>query len=455
MRKTAFAVMILLIAALFLPAAAASAENITYDGVSNRIYALQEKFPQGMCWNHLVESEDDIGLNQKKEQGRARERFADGVTTHTCASHSSWETVDIGQYECNFFDGGSQCYGFARKIFYDVFGLRVSQSEYRYDYRNIQVGDYVRFGDNKTGHSFIVLSKDGNMVTALECNWGERCVIYWGVHTYDLEGVLTSAGGKEYSFNHYVHASNYDEINREYSTPTPPSPVLPTTPIGTYGVILGSDAYTTENPFYEEYMSSPDDCDNCKWYAWGRAYEKLGIKPVFSGEINTWIDNPGEYGTGTVPRTNSIAIWNGTHAAFIEKYEDGILYISESNFYVDGDDADRRNIYSDGYFDGDIYTNTFTDHSEPLPSSYAERGLPDRYIYLEKFDPDSIRCNFDGNDLLDTADAVFLLRNMMRSERYPVTQSSDVNGDGKFDIDDVLYLLRHIADKSDYPLPNV
>ena len=446
MKKTALAMIILLMITLCLPVAAA--ENETYDGVYNRIYALQEKFPHGMCWNHIVETDDDIGLTQKKEQSREyRERFAESVTTHACAAHSSWETVGSGDYECNFFDGGSQCYGFARKIFYDVFGVRVSRSQYRYDYKNVQVGDYVRFGDNQRGHSFIVLSKDGNKVKALECNWGERCKIYWGVHTYDLSGTITSTGGSTFSFNHYVHAENYDEINKKYATPS--ETVLPSGNVGTYGVILDEAAYTTENPFYEKIKKDPSDHDGSLWYVWGRTREKLGVSLDLTDDVKTWADETEEFETGNVPYKNSIAVWSDGYAAFVEDHLENILYISGSSL-----GSKNGSVYYDGYFDGDgAYTNTFACESSGTPD-LENRGLPEFYVYLEEIEDESLNefLDLDENGTLDADDAVYLLRNMMRPERYPVSQSGDMNGDGKTNFADAVYLFRHIASPDEYPI---
>ena len=77
----------------------------------------------------------------------------------------------MGQYECNYFDGGVQCWGFAVKVFYDIFGVRASKMKKLYDKENIKVGDYLRFGTDSDGHSAVVIARSGNTLTLVEGNF--------------------------------------------------------------------------------------------------------------------------------------------------------------------------------------------------------------------------------------------------------------------------------------------
>lgn len=46
---------------------------------------------------------------------------------------------------CKWFDSASECMGFARLLFYEVFGIYCStlENQKRYDCENISIGDYV------------------------------------------------------------------------------------------------------------------------------------------------------------------------------------------------------------------------------------------------------------------------------------------------------------------------
>ena len=50
------------------------------------------------------------------------------------------------------------------------------------------------------------------------------------------------------------------------------------------------------------------------------------------------------------------------------------------------------------------------------------------------------------------SDAIYLLRHTIMEDLYPITQSGDVNGDGKVNSADAIYLLRHTIMPNLYPL---
>lgn len=169
-------------------------------GVEARLNSLRSKYPNRYFWNHKVTAYSN---NADELMRNGNESFADSVTTSPCATHNS--VASVGQYDCNYFDGGVQCYGFAGKVFYDVFGQRKSQLTRIYDNKyGVQVGDYVRV--NNDGHSAVVLSKSGNSITVVECNLdgsgpAYNCMIRWDA-TYSID-----------SITYYCHATNYDSVN--------------------------------------------------------------------------------------------------------------------------------------------------------------------------------------------------------------------------------------------------
>ncbi len=63
-----------------------------------------------------------------------------------------------------------------------------------------------------------------------------------------------------------------------------------------------------------------------------------------------------------------------------------------------------------------------------------------------------MRGDVNGDDFLDSDDAIYLLRSTLNPNRYPSNQDGDMNGDGFTDSDDAIYLLRHTLSPSRYPL---
>ena len=87
------------------------------------------------------------------------------------------------------FDGGSECFGFARLMGYEVFGSYPSSWEVSRDFSSVKAGDIVRYGNNGSGgHSIFVTNVSGNTITFVDCNGNgnyngatqvRRCGIKW------------------------------------------------------------------------------------------------------------------------------------------------------------------------------------------------------------------------------------------------------------------------------------
>ena len=188
---------ILIITALGMCIFASS--SFAANGIEDRINALKSKYPDGYFWNHQVTTNSNNG---DQLLARGDESYSESVTTTPCKTHNG--TAYIGQYDCNYFDGGIQCFGFARRVFYDIFGVRVSGMPQRYDSGNIQVGDCIRINNDK--HSAVVIARNGNTLTLVEANLdlsgpAYNCKIRWGA-TCSISDVT------------YFHrASNYDAVN--------------------------------------------------------------------------------------------------------------------------------------------------------------------------------------------------------------------------------------------------
>lgn len=171
------------------------------EGVYAKLNSLRSKFPDGYFWNHKVTAYSNNG---DALFNNGDESFADSVTGSPCATHNG--VASVGQYDCNYFDGGIQCFGFAGKVFYDVFGQRKSglQKIYNNNY-GVSVGDYVRV--NNDTHSAVVLSRSGDYITVVECNLSGggnaalNCKIRWDA-TYPIS-----------SITYYCHATNYSSVD--------------------------------------------------------------------------------------------------------------------------------------------------------------------------------------------------------------------------------------------------
>lgn len=79
----------------------------------------------------------------------------------------------------------------------------------------------------------------------------------------------------------------------------------------------------------------------CVWYVRNRGYEKLGNRGLtgIGGNANTWYSTARSrnLSTGSTPRSNSIACWNGGqygHVAFVEYYDSAsqTVYFTEGNW---------------------------------------------------------------------------------------------------------------------------
>ena len=65
--------------------------------------------------------------------------------------------------------------GFAFKIGNELFGSNVRYWQKFYDFDQVKIGDYIRYG----GHSVIVIGKDDTGVNVVECNFDHQCGIRW------------------------------------------------------------------------------------------------------------------------------------------------------------------------------------------------------------------------------------------------------------------------------------
>ena len=69
------------------------------------------------------------------------------------------------------FDGGTQCYGFARLIAYEVFGSYASGWSVDYSIDGVKPGDVLQYGPTTgSGHTVFVTSVSGDTIAFVDCN---------------------------------------------------------------------------------------------------------------------------------------------------------------------------------------------------------------------------------------------------------------------------------------------
>ena len=151
--------------------------GIQVNANATSILDLQQKFPNGAYWNHVVQSghrysgyNDVGGCNNP-----------DGYTWTPCNTHNG--NVGVGGYDCNTFGGGMQCNGFAKKLGYDIYGSTYT-SWGRGSIENAKCGDVIHYygagADASYGHWAMIIGRDGTTITLGEANAGGRCKISWG-----------------------------------------------------------------------------------------------------------------------------------------------------------------------------------------------------------------------------------------------------------------------------------
>ena len=146
---------------------------------------LKSKFPSGKYWNHIVGS----GHNYKdgiSDEGSCNN--PDGYTSSPCQYHNG-TNAPWGQPDCNSFDVGQECVGFARKLFFDYYGVYATKySITSIGKTDLKPGDVLTYNGNgtygSTGHTVWIIGKTSDHYVIADCNWGNTCQIRWDANLY-------------------------------------------------------------------------------------------------------------------------------------------------------------------------------------------------------------------------------------------------------------------------------
>ncbi len=137
----------------------------------------------------------------------------------------------------------------------------------------------------------------------------------------------------------------------------------------------------------------------------------------------------------------------------IQREPERVSYLVGEAFSAAGLEVEA--LYSDGrvrLLGTEELTVVAADTAEAGQSAYEVRyGVLATTGYVTVL-PALERGDLDGDGVLDSNDAIYLLRHTLRPDRYPLSQSGDVNGDGLVDSQDAIYLLRHTMRPDRYPL---
>lgn len=149
------------------------------------------------------------------------------------------------------FDGGSQCYGFARLVGYNVFGSYPSSWSRVYSISNVKKGDILQYGNTSgNGHTVFVTNVSGDTITFVDCN---------GNGNYSGSSYVRSCGIKwDNTINKYSNMFGKYGFSYLLSSPDITNPV--DKPTDNY-VDIGTDFYAyITNTAYWLYLSN--DYDN-------------------------------------------------------------------------------------------------------------------------------------------------------------------------------------------------
>ena len=131
---------------------------------------LMEKFPAGKYWNHIAQS----GHSYSDYNDTGTCNNPDGWSESPCYTHS--QNAPTGKYDCNSFNGGIQCCGFARKLAYDAYGSYATNWPYHvgtdavnYMKTTLKPGDVMHYkggtADATYGQWVFVIGVDGSSIT--------------------------------------------------------------------------------------------------------------------------------------------------------------------------------------------------------------------------------------------------------------------------------------------------
>lgn len=263
---------------------------------------LQARFPNDKYWNHKVKNQSQVGdaLGPPKND----ESFADSVGDVPCHTHEVGAVVQNGWYDCNYFDGGWQCCGFARRLAYLVYGNSdwVHGTKSSGSLNSLKPGDVICYKDHDTygkDHYVMVTDINGSYITVGEANANGNCRISWG-REVNTNGFYSAI----------VYSAPYELPRRQVKTESPSISEQSGT---------AQQVYTTETSFSRRAVFKNPN---------GKKILRLGMMLLDANknEINHRDEGQNAYGVGS--RTKTSYIWESTDADF------GITLTPGTQYYL-------------------------------------------------------------------------------------------------------------------------
>ncbi len=162
--------------------------GITASATEVSLDDLKAKFPHGKYWNHYCSSESDTS-NYCRSKGI--NCYDESVSDTPCWSHSAGGySPYVGHYDCNRYNGGTQCCGFTLKLSSVAYGSTWRSWSKKSLSDGLKRGDVLWINTGTTnGHWVMVARVTGSKITVGECNHGGRCVIHWEDRTIDVNSI--------------------------------------------------------------------------------------------------------------------------------------------------------------------------------------------------------------------------------------------------------------------------
>ncbi len=139
-----------------------NAATLTEEQFASKIASLKNTYIHGQYWNNY--------------NGYDRTGTIKGNCSTSCAADCSCQ---CGKFYLNGTYYGGQCYGFANKLGYLIFGSVPTASwEKHYNKSNLKAGDYVRIDNDR--HSIFITKVENGVVEYVDCNRTGPCKVRWG-----------------------------------------------------------------------------------------------------------------------------------------------------------------------------------------------------------------------------------------------------------------------------------
>lgn len=199
------------------------AATLTEEQFASKISSLKNTYVHGQYWN--------------KYNGYDKTGTIKCSCTYSCPASCNCK---CGRFELNGTYYGAQCFGFANKLGYLIFGSVPTASWGKhYNKNNLYAGDYVRIDNDR--HSIFITKVQDGVVEYADCNRTGACQVRWG-------GTMSIASMNVTYIMHLSGNNLKGTTNNPINTPVDTSyntPFYNVTPKSTTGLTTVYNVYGT------------------------------------------------------------------------------------------------------------------------------------------------------------------------------------------------------------------